>query len=216
MKKCLITLTGALAILSPNIYANSINKDTILFVCGGNTGRSVMAEWYTKHTYKDLDTFSRGSGIDPNDEVTTEPYAEELILKNNDATKKEISLHRATPIALTDIYKANIVLTMGTKYSDRLKNTIDRECSDFNLNYSNRSFNKDQWIAMCNDKDQLKAKIYTLIGCATGADGDIPDAYGQNKEFYIDVRNQITQNIDEIIPTYIKTGQCPYPIIIQK
>lgn len=185
---------------------NSKSKPaTVVFVCGGNTGRSVMAEWYTRHKYSNyngviIDVLSRGSGIDPLDDVYTESFARGLIIQGKDATPAQIDLHRATPVSLIDILNSDIVLTMGEKYNNRLFNQIDRECSNFNLDYLNRSFNKEQWSYVCKHKDKLlKAKIHTLIGCATGFDREIPDAYGKDEKFYINVRNEIMKYTDIVM-----------------
>ena len=62
---------------------------------------------------------------------------------------------------------------------------------------------------MCNDnnKQSLKNKIFTLSGCATGIDTDIPDAYGHDMNFYQDVMQQIKANVDQVIARYVISNQ---------
>ncbi len=53
---------------------------------------------------------------------------------------------------------------------------------------------------MCKNRARdLDGKIHTLIGCATGKDGDVEDGYGKPDDAYPPISNTITQNIDEIM-----------------
>jgi|GEM_PF-2521885 len=191
-------------------------KPTVLFVCGGNTGRSVIAEWYMRAKYGDnVDTFSRGSGIAPGDEVTTEAPAAALIVAKGNATKKQMASRRATPASITDIYNANIVLAMTSSHKTRLIAMIDRECNPANLD--TRGLDEEtrvKWNNMCaNNAEVLKNKIHTLIGCATGTDGDIPDGYKQPDSAYNAIRRDIvyyTKTImDNTANPSINTYQAP-------
>jgi protein-tyrosine-phosphatase len=187
---------------------SSSKEPTIMFVCGGNTGRSVMAEWYARHHYSDQATyFSGASGLDPDDAPMVEPYAEQLIVENSDAPKELIEIYRPHQSSLLDLYHAHLILTMGEKYNQRLYNIIDRECASFNLDYPGRALNLKQWQRVCANKDEIKAKIKTLDGCATGTDGSIADAFEKDKPFYVQVRNAITSDIDAIMQHHKQTGQ---------
>ena len=184
-----------------SVIATYYSKPTVLFVCGGNTGRSVMAEWYFRAVpwYSTrFDVFSRGSGINPSDEVAIEPFAVEILTSTHEATSEEINLHRATPVSMVDIYKADIILTMTKSYKDRLINLIAAECTADSLEQHKRT--DTSWQELCSPANyiNLRNKIHTLIGCATGTDGDIPDAAGKDKEYYQKVRDSIIGNIDSI------------------
>ena len=68
---------------------------------------------------------------------------------------------------------------MTASHKNRLIKLIDRECLSSNLDLRGLSASsRIQWDDMCNNKDVLKNKIYTLIKCGTGVDGDVPDAFG--------------------------------------
>lgn len=202
----------ALILVSANVYANT-TKDTTLFVCGGDTGRGIISKWYIRTKYDHLiKSFSRGSGIDPDDPLEMEPLAKQLIVEYHSPSEQLLNLHRAIPISLIDIHKSNLILTMEVEHSKRLFKMIKRECSAFNLNYLNHNHNKYQWHNMCLNRAKLEAKIHTLIGCATGTDGDIADPYGKDKESYINTRNEIIRYIDIIMANYQKNGRwCVIP-----
>lgn len=195
--------------------APTYKKPTVLFVCGGNTGRSFMAEWYTRAKYgKDIITFSRGSGILPGDQVMPEEPAANLVVSKHNATLKQVSLHRATPATITDIYNADIVLTMTPGHKDRLDQMITRECTPSNIdsrfgpdNPGNPNLSdRNKWVdKMCTDGAQqtLRNKIHTLIGCATGTDGLIADGYDKPASAYPPIRDAIMENIKTIMTNTI-------------
>ncbi|MCC2625777.1 MAG: hypothetical protein K0R14_1650 [Burkholderiales bacterium] len=197
------------AVKGEGAATSSDKKPTVLFVCGGNTGRSFAAEKiaFFKY-YKYMNTFSRGSGINPDDSVTPEEPMMNLLLKDKTlrkhASKQEletaIDLHRATPANVMDINKADTVLTMTADHEQRLKDMIDRECATASIDARNLDPEaKGQWDKMCANTERLKNKIHTLIGCATGTDGDIPDGYGKSASAYPPIYKEISENIKLIV-----------------
>jgi protein-tyrosine-phosphatase len=202
------------------IEATSGKTPTVLFVCGGNTGRSFAAmEWTRFSKYgKGLNVFSRGSGISQEDSLTPEEpmvnllLADKRILANKkERLQKEIDFHRATPASTMDIYNADIVLAMTASHKKRLFDLIDRECTS-TANKPDSKLN-----TACADTDKLKEKIHTLIGCATGKDGDIADGYDKPASAYPPIYDAITDNIkiimkntaDPAINNYQKNSQKP-------
>lgn len=102
--------------------------EVVLFVCGGNTGRSVMASWYANSKYEYIvDAFSRGSGIDPDDDFHPEPNAATLI-KDHYGRPDQFKFQRATVAAIQDLNYADIILTMTTEHKNRLLKLVDNEC----------------------------------------------------------------------------------------
>ncbi len=188
-------------------------EPSILFVCGGNTGRSFAAEKWTRFSKygRKVDAFSRGSGITAEDSLTPEEPMVDLLLAdkripayNKDRLHNAIKFHRATPASTMDIYNADIVLAMTKSHKQRLFDLIDHECTSANLDakkLDTRTRNK--WDTACLNTDALKRKIHTLIGCATGTDGDIADGYGTPLEdeakVYPPIYKDITSNIKTIL-----------------
>ena len=102
---------------------------------------------------------------------------------------------------------------MTASHKNRLIKLIDRECLSSNLDLRGSSASsRIQWDDMCNNKDVLKNKIYTLIKCGTGVDGDVPDAFGQERPVYQQVLGLITSNIDKMAANYKITKKwCEIP-----
>jgi protein-tyrosine-phosphatase len=198
--------------LTPRCEINK--KPTVLFVCGGNTGRSFAGANRTQFNgiYGNyVSTFSRGSGITSTDSLTPEkPMVSELLKdeaipeENKQHLQNAIAKHIATPASTIDIDRADIVLAMTASHKQRLLNLIDKECTPASLNASNMlDSEKNKLKLACANTSQLKSKIHTLIGCATGTDGDIADAYGtppeKETEVYQDVYKAIAENIDLVM-----------------
>jgi len=83
----------------------------ILFVCTGNTGRSVAAEALARHRIGAhglaLTVASRGVAVDPRND-RPEPHLAMLLA----ARGVDISAHRATVLTEADIRSADCILTM--------------------------------------------------------------------------------------------------------
>lgn len=145
------------------------NDQKVLFVCGGNTGRSPMAEGLANHFFnfpaQHYDAFSRGVNVNPK-EITPETNS----IKVMEELGISIQSHRATPVTVSDIQSAKLVLTMTQAQKDKLL-SLDPSASE---------------------------KIYTLSQCADGTQQDISDAYGKNLAFYRQTRIQIAEYIEMI------------------
>jgi protein-tyrosine phosphatase len=144
-------------------------QDKITFVCTGNTGRSVMAEYLANYTYAfpthGYSAQSRAVSID-RDEITPEQNADIVM---NDISVN-ISEHRAKAIQQSDIGSSKLILTMTNAHKDKLLQEFP------------------------NAKN-----IHTLAECATGQHTDVFDAYGKDVDFYIKTRDQIQSYIKDIV-----------------
>jgi protein-tyrosine phosphatase len=154
-------------LFSPLCFAKNVQK--ILFVCGGNTGRSPMAEGLANNFFnfpeQHYHAFSRGVNVNPK-EISPETNS----IKVMEELGISIKSHRATPVTLSDINSAKLVLTMTEAQKDKLL-SLDPSASE---------------------------KIYTLSQCANGTQQDISDAYGKNLAFYRQTRIQIAQYLEMI------------------
>lgn len=147
-------------------FAATTTNDKILFVCGGNTGRSPMAEYLANdyfHFAKDgYIADSRGANVNPK-ELTPESYA---IVAMKEFGVKDISAHRAMPVTKADIDSAKLVLVMTEAHKEKLLKI-----------------------------DPTAKNIYLLAECATGKKEDVADAYGHDLKFYENTRDTIAKYI---------------------
>lgn len=195
VRKALL-LSGSLVAIAASAQPASAGPPTLLFVCGGNTGRSVMSEWRARSLLASsptpINVFSRGSGIDPMDEPEMETLAMDYV-KSDGGTEEYTHRHRGTPVNIVDLAKADVVLTAGASHRDRLNDIIDFQCSAAWIAIK-KKWNKDpdgtkastrSWTTMCTPANitALKAKIKTIVGCATGTDGDIADGFDADEAF---------------------------------
>lgn len=180
---------GLLVALTVSAFssANALAQPpTILFVDGSNTGRSVMCEWRARARLSmsspEVHVFSRASGIDVIDDEKVEPLSIEP-MRYDGAPEEYVQRHRGVPINVVDISRSDLVLVVGASHRDRLFDIIDFHCSPDWIAIK-KKWNKDpdgvkastkSWVAMCANTAALKAKIKTIVGCATGRDEDLPD-----------------------------------------
>lgn len=164
LNKCLTILL--LITLIGNVYSK---EKQITFVCTGNTGRSVMAEYLSNYKYAfpthEYLAISRGVSIN---KIELAPESNAVVVMDKEYI--DISKHQAKQISQRDINNSFLVLTMTVSHRDQIQKQF--------LNTSN---------------------VHTLSECATGKDQDIIDAYGKNLKVYLQTRKQIQSYIENIV-----------------
>ncbi len=164
-------ICGILLLILPLSLIFASDTQRILFVCGGNTGRSPMAEslandFFNFSTYG-YEAFSRGVNVNPN-EVMPEKNAV-IVMHQWDSTSN-IDTHRAKSITISDIDSASIVLTMTAAQKEKL------------LSLDPHAVNK----------------IFMLSQCANGTSQDVSDMYGHDLAFYQKTGKQIAHYLQLI------------------
>ncbi|MBP9725988.1 MAG: hypothetical protein KBD83_00775 [Gammaproteobacteria bacterium] len=162
---------GILLLLLPLSLIFASDTQRILFVCGGNTGRSPMAEslaneFFDFSTYG-YEAFSRGVNVNPN-EIMPEKNA--VIVMHQWDNASNIDMHRAQSITISDIDSASIVLTMTAAQKERLL-ALDPHAAN---------------------------KIFMLSQCANGTLQDVSDMYGHDLAFYQETGKQIAHYLQLI------------------
>ncbi len=128
----------------------------ILLICTGNTCRSAMAEGILKKLISDNQANDKLNVLSAGISVFSPGSASEnAILALNDM-QIDISAHTSTQLTEEMIDDADVILTMTNSHKQIIQN-------------------------VCDD---IKGKIYTLMGFAYGTDADISDPYGQDLEIY--------------------------------
>lgn len=175
MSKKILSWVGVLMLtivgFSGNGYAApTVELQKILFVCGGNTGRSVMAEGLANHKYafaqQGYIAMSRGVNVNPK-EVLPEWDAVKVMAEEG----IDIQGHRAKSVTIQDIDSAVLILAMTQEHQKKL-------------------------IAL---NPKAAAKIKLLSEYTTGLVQDVDDAYGHNLSFYFKVRDQIDAYVKEVL-----------------
>ena len=158
------------------------NLQNILLVCGGNTGRSPMAESlandYFHFSVDGYRAFSRGIHANPQQ---TMPEENAVIVMQQWKSTTEIEKHRALPVTAEDIHVAAMVLTMTAAQKETLQ-----------LLYPSAAH-----------------KIWMLSQCATGLSQDVHDMYGHDLAFYQQTSQQIAHYLQLIQAHRFKCYQNP-------
>jgi protein-tyrosine-phosphatase len=127
----------------------------ILFVCTGNTGRSVAAEALARHRIAArglvLTVASRGVAVDPRND-RPEPHLATLLAPRG----IDISAHRATELTEADVRTADCILTMTASHR---RSVLDRFPGS-------------------------AGKLHMLSQAAHGTQKDVEDAFGAPMETY--------------------------------
>jgi protein-tyrosine phosphatase len=168
LSKITIGILLALPCAARFAISNSPKDPLIMFVCGGNTGRSPMSEYlanyyfaFPTHGYQ---VDSRGANVDSKE---THPEKNAIIVMSD--LNIDISKHRAKQIVAADLTKATLVLTMTKAHKNKV-------------------------LAL----DTGAKNVYMLSECADGTQTDISDAYGKDLAFYKKTRDQIRMYLQEI------------------
>lgn len=146
-----------LSVLWPFSIALADETPRILFVCGGNTGRSPMAESlandYIHFPAAGYETFSRGLHVNPKE---TLPEKNAVTVMQQWTPNTRIGSHRATPITVADIQSADRVIAMTAAQKEALLKLDPASAS----------------------------KIWMMSQCANGTKQDIDDMYGHDLMVY--------------------------------
>ncbi len=156
----------------------------IIFVCTGNTCRSVIAEMLFKKMIADKissdpdgsgqlkDISLSSAGIAPVPGMGSAPGTVKVLAQEGiDASK-----HKAKKLSAADVKAASIVLVMEKRQKVEVKR-----------------------IAGCCDD-----KIFALNSFSPEDDSDISDPFGHSVEIYIDCKNQIQKALDGLLDKILK------------
>lgn len=158
----------------------------VLFICGGNTGRSPSAEALAQAN--GIPAFSRASGLDANDPLSVESGAlmalsrlAESQHENSDFYTRYILGREAQQLTYEDILKSSAIYPMTEAHLCRVALTIE--------------LNADSELEAKQEFD----KVHLLSSCATGKYTPVPDGFGvaESKEFV--VYNEIIRQLNSYV-----------------
>lgn len=166
-----ILCQATLALIFPMSIALADETPRILFVCGGDTGRSPMAESLANDYFHfgaaGYEAYSRGLRVN-HKEILPEKNA--VIVMHQWTPTTQMDSHRATPITVADIDRADIVLAMTAAQKETL--------------------------LMLDPK--AARKIFMLSQCANGTTQDIHDMYAHDLSVYQQTSKQIAHYLQLI------------------
>lgn len=161
----------SLCLLPLSMVFAANDTQQILFVCGGNTGRSPMAESlandYFNFPAEGWRAFSRGVNVNPNEIM---PEKNTVIVMHQWSQSSSIDAHRAQSVTNADINSANIILVMTQAQKEKLI-SLD---------------------------PQAKSKVFLLSQCADGSEKNVSDMYGHDLVFYQQTSKQIAHYLQLI------------------
>ena len=201
---CNIALFLALALSACNSGITTGNSSATpqnyLYVCGGNTGRSIAAEAIAKGN--GLNAFSRASGLDPTDPLNVENGVINALAnlalsesKVTDYYTKFILGHQAQQMSYADIQKSTQLYAMTEGHMCRVVLKIKTQAQTSDV-----------------EKVQQFTKVHLLSKCAIGEYIAIPDGFGTPESQESIVYGGIIQQINGYILTINhNNGNCVMP-----
>ena len=142
---------------------------TVMFVCMGNTCRSVMAQYYAVQAAadRDLDLKFTSSGLSAEGAIPAPPIVKELLIKEGtpDFT------HTPVRITAKNVKEAGLIIAMTHAHKAAI---LDKFPAAFD-------------------------KTYTLEEYAGFGHGDVDDPYGRDEKFYFETFRLIKKSVDVIL-----------------
>lgn len=181
----ILTACGSSNEAVQNVQAQSPSTD-VLFVCGGNTGRSPSAEALANGN--GINSFSRASGLDSSDPLELESGAVSALSrlaesqhKSADYYTRYIAGRKAQQLTYEDILRSSAVYPMTEGHMCRVALMVE-------LNADSE-----------RDAQQQFDKVHLLSSCATGKYTAVVDGFGVAESQERVVYNSIIQQLNSYI-----------------
>lgn len=189
----MISISGLLMTACNSGGSNTASPTTtsstnVLYVCGGNTGRSPSAEALSNAN--DINAFSRASGLDASDPLEMEQGALDALTRlatsENKASNfytKYVQGRQAQQVSYSDIVKSSAVYPMTEGHMCRIVLNIQ----------TNAGSN--------NEAQQQFAKVHLISSCATGKYVSVPDGFGVPEDQEVAVYDGIINQLNNYVLT---------------
>jgi len=179
--KSLLAIASALLLAFPPLAAIAAEPVKIVFVCTGNTGRSVTMEALAKAQISaqklEALVISRGVDVDPF-EVTAEANVQSLLSERG----IDVAAHRSEQLSDNDMRHADVVLTATANHKQRIIGAFP----------------------------YAKDKTFTLAEYASGTHQDVIDAWGKPMPDYQAMVKQVESYIQPALAKAIASKQAAH------